>query len=74
MQEQQYEMRLLEERLTYTSTPEPSPNFLDILQQYAQLKHTQQVQKDIANLKAANRSMRSRQNTQSALKFLYRGR
>ena len=74
MQEQQYEMRLLEERLAYTSTPEPSPNFLEILNQYAQIKQTQQMQKDIRSLKASNRSMRSRQNTQSALKFLYQGR
>lgn len=76
MQEQQYEMRLLEERLLYASTPtpEPRPIFLDLLNQYAQIKQTQQMQKDIQRLKSANRSMRSKQNTQRALKFLYQGR
>ena len=77
MQEQQYEMRLLEERLIGATTPEPRPFFLDLLNLYAQtqqLKQTQQMQKDIQRLKASQRSMRSRQNTQRALKFLYQGR
>ena len=77
MQQQQYEMRLLEERLLYASTPEPRPFFLDLLSLYAQqqqIKQTKQMQKDIQRLKASNRSMRSRQNTQQALKFLYQGR
>ena len=74
MQEQQYEMRQLEERLAYATSPEPEPTFLDLLNQYAQIKQTQQMQKDIQRLKAANRSMRSKQNTQRALKFLYQGR
>ena len=38
------------------------------------IKQTKQMQKDIQRLKASNRSMRSRQNTQQALKFLYQGR
>jgi len=74
MQQQQYEMRQLEERLAYSYSSEPEPTFLDLLNQYAQIKQTQQMQKDIQRLKSANRSMRSKQNTQRALKFLYQGR
>ena len=77
MQQQQYEMMLLEERLIGATTPERRPFFLDILSLYAlqqEIKQTKQMQKDIQRLKVSNRSMRSRQNTQQALKFLYQGR
>ena len=77
MQQQQYEMVLLEERLIGATTPERRPFFLEVLSLYAlqqEIKQTKQMQKDIQRLKSANRSMRSKQNTQRALKFLYQGR
>ena len=53
------------------------PLILDILSLYAQQeqnKQTRQMQRDIQALKSANRSMKNKQNTQAALKFLYQGK
>ena len=53
------------------------PLILDILSLYAQQeqnKQTRQMQRDIQALKSANRSMKNKQNTQAALKFLYKGK
>ena len=78
MHRQKYEMRRLEERVANASTPTPTPGprplFLDLLNQYAQIKQTEQMKKDIQRLKAENRSMRNRQRTQANLRYLYQGR
>ena len=78
MHRQKYEMRRLEERVANASTPTPTrelaPSIFEILNQYAQVKQTEQMKKDIQRLKAETRTLAKRQRTQANLRYLYQGR
>jgi hypothetical protein len=76
IQEQEYKMQILEQRLASASYVKEKPFFLealDILIDEAEKKENRQLRMDIMRLKADTRSMRSQQQTQAALKALYRG-
>jgi len=76
IQEQEYKMQVLEQRLASASYVEEKPFFLealDILIDEAEKKENRQLRMDIIRLKADTRSLRSQQQTQAALKALYRG-
>lgn len=76
IQEQEYKMQVLEQRLASASYVEEKPFFLealDILIDEAEKKENRQLRMDIMRLKADTRSLRSQQQTQAALKALYRG-
>lgn len=76
MQQQQYDMQLLEAKLDRKTSTKEKPFFLDILNLFAQqqqFEQNKQMQNDIAILKSSNRSIQNQQNTQNALRFLYEG-
>jgi hypothetical protein len=75
IQEQEYKMQILEQKLSSANYVEEKPFFLealDILIDEAERKENLQLRMDIMRLKADTRSLRSQQQTQAALKALYR--
>jgi len=74
IQEQEYKMQILEQKLASASYVEEKPFFLealDILIDEAEKKENRQLRMDIMRLKADTRSLRSQQQTQAALRALY---
>ena len=75
IQEQEYKMKLLEQRLVASNTVEEKPFFLEVLNFYveeAERQENAQLRRDIMMLQADTRSLKSKQNTQAALNALYR--
>ena len=75
LQEQEYELRLLEQQLASASYVEEKPFFLealDILIDEAEKKENRELRMDIMKLKAQTRSQQSQRQTQAALQSLYR--
>jgi len=75
IQEQEYKMKLLEQRLIASNTVEEKPFFLEVLNFYveeAERQENTQLRRDIMMLQADTRSFKSKQNTEAALNALYR--
>lgn len=77
IQEQEYKIRLLEQRIASSSREETKPFFLEVLNYYAEeaeRKDNEKLRRDILFIKEDLRTLKNKQNTQAALNSLYRNK